>query len=513
MRVRDATDAPRDRAQEAYVLVASFLVGAAVLVIEITGTRVIGPYYGASVYVWSSLIGVTLGALTVGYFAGGWAADRWPELRAFALETIGGAVTLSLAVWLRKGVLVATTPLGVKAGSLVSAAVLFAPALVLLAMTGPLAIRLVTGSFTVLGRGVGKVYGVSTLGSMLGAILTGFVLIPNLAVPSVMLATAAVLAACGAAGLVLARRVVAAAAALGAAVLAALVLDRPVPRATNVVYLGRSFHGEIKVIDARDVRLLLIDGVDNGLVDRTTMESRAPYIAFFEYLPAARPAAKRALCIGLGAGSVPRSLHLRHAIATEVVEIDPEIVRVARRYFGFPSDIPVAVEDGRTFVEHAGGRYDLVVLDAFHAEAHALHLMTREFFSRVDRILEPGGILAVNMVGSARGPLAAGWQAVVRTVHEPFAHVRVFTGPQREGFTNVFVVASREPLPAPATLGGDAVLATLAASELAPEPGDATWVLTDDYNPLDDLQRSLLVAWREDMIRKEQSVLLYDGTP
>jgi len=89
----------------------------------------------------------------------------------------------------------------------------------------------------------------------------------------------------------------------------------------------------------------------------------------------------------------------------------------------------------------------------------------------------------------------------------------VFAGPQRDAFTNVFVVASREPLPAPATLGGDAVFATLAASELAPETGDATWVLTDDYNPLDDLQRSLLVAFREDMIRKEQSVLLYDGTP
>jgi spermidine synthase len=194
-----------------------------------------------------------------------------------------------------------------------------------------------------------------------------------------------------------------------------------------------------------------------------------------------------------------------------VVEIDPEIVRVARRYFGFPPDIPVAVEDGRTFVEHAPHRYDFVVLDAFHAEAHALHLFTREFFARVDAILEPGGIIAINMVGIARGPLAAGWQAAVRTLRERFAHVRVFAGPQRDAFTNIFVVASHDPLPPPATLGGDTVFATLAESELAVEAGGPAWVLTDDYNPLDDLQRSLLVAWREDMIRKEQSVLLYDG--
>jgi hypothetical protein len=73
------------------VLAASFLTGAIVLVVEILGTRVLSPYYGASVYVWSALIGVTLGSLTLGYLAGGWAADRWPPLTASALETIAGA--------------------------------------------------------------------------------------------------------------------------------------------------------------------------------------------------------------------------------------------------------------------------------------------------------------------------------------------------------------------------------------------------------------------------------------
>jgi spermidine synthase len=510
--------APAAASHDVYVLLASFFIGGAVLVIEIAGTRVVAPYYGASVYVWSSLIGVTLASLTVGYLAGGWVADRSPVLHAFALETIGGAIALVAIPWLRSPVLVATTPLGVKAGSLSSAAVLFAPPLVLLAMTGPLAIRLVTGDFSVLGRGVGKIYGVSTLGSMLGAILTGFVLIPSFSVRTILVATAAVLLALGATGLLLSRRTAAGVVGLGAALLAAAALDRPPPRPSNVVYAGNSFHGEIKVLDAKDARVLLIDGIDNGLVDRTTMESRSPYIALFEYLPAARPAAKRALCIGLGAGSVPRSLQGRHGIATDVVEIDPEIVRVARRYFGFPSDIHVAVEDGRTFVEHAEHRYDFVVLDAFHAEAHPLHLFTREFFARADAILDAGGILAINMVGVAEGPVAAGWQAVDRTLRERFPHVRVFAAPQvdpavRDLFTNVFVVASHEPLPPPATLGEGATFTTLAQSELPASAGGPTWVLTDDYNPLDDLQRSLMVAWREDLIGKEQSVLLYDGAP
>jgi len=105
---------------------------------------------------------------------------------------------------------------------------------------------------------------------------------------------------------------------------------------------------------------------------------------------------------------VPRTLHLR-GIATEVVEIDPEIVSIARHWFGFPEEIPVYVEDGRTYVERTTERYDFVVLDAFHAETHPTHLFTREFFARIDAILAPGGVLAINMAGLPEGPGSAAW--------------------------------------------------------------------------------------------------------
>ncbi len=499
------------------MLLASFLVGAIILVVEIMGTRVISPYYGASIYVWSSLIGVTLASLTVGYVLGGWAADRWPRLPGLALEMIGGALCLLLLPWMRRGVLAATTPLGLKAGALVSAALLFAPPLVLLGMTGPVAIRLVTSEVTLLGRGVGKIYGVSTLGSMLGAILTGFFLIPNFSVSGVLLAGAGVLLVLGGGGLLVARRTLAGTSALAVGMLVAAGLERAPAPPSNVIYLGNSFHGEIKVVDTKDVRVLLINGVDNGFVDRRSMESRAPYIALFEYLPAARPAAKRALCIGLGSGSVPRAFHLRHGIASEVVEIDSVIVHVARRYFDFPADIPVIVEDGRTYVEHAPHRYDFVVLDAFASEMLPGHLFTREFFARVDAVLEPGGILAINMVGLPDGASAVAWRSVHRTLAERFAHLRVFAGEQtdpaaRDRYTNIFLVASREPLPAPAALANGEALASMARLEVDPPAGGPAYVLTDDYNPIDDLQRPFLVALREDLIRKEQSVLLFDGT-
>jgi spermidine synthase len=490
------------------VLVASFLTGAIVLVVEIVGARVVGPYYGASVYVWSALIGVTLGSLTIGYVVGGWAADRWPPLGAFALETIGGALHLLLVPSLREPVLVATTALGLEMGSLVSAAVFFGPPLVLLGMTGPSAIRLVTSDVTVLGRGVGAVYGVSTLGSMIGAVLTGFLLLPSFAVTTLLNACAAFLLAIGGIGLVLARAPLGGGAALVLAGLAAVGTVRGPSLPRNVLYVGNSFHGELKVIDTPVHRVLLIDGVDNGFVDRASMEPRAPYIASFDYLPAARPEARRALCIGLGAGGVPRAFH-RRGIATDVVEIDPEIARLAREWLGFPADIPVIVEDGRTYVERTTERYDFVVLDAFHAETHPVHLFTREFFTRVDGVLSAGGILAINMAGIPDGEGSAAWRSVHRTLAERFAHVRVFATPTPPNastrVTNLFILASQAPLPTPA---GDPTLAMLATTEISVPRDEGAVVLTDDYNPVDDLHRAALVGWREAVIRNARALLL-----
>src|SRR5437868_8063889 len=230
---------PRETpAPASYVLFASFVTGAVILIVEILGTRVISPYYGASVYVWSSLIGVTLASLTTGYWLGGYVADRGSGLAALGAEIVAGAVCLALVPWLRRSVLVWTTPLRLAAGSLASATVLFAPALVLLGMTGPLAIRLVTSEFTFLGRGVGTVYGLSTLGSMVGALLAGFVLIPTFSVRSLLLALALVLFLLGGVAFVLARRMLRAAGPGVAVVVIAGLLGGPAPRASNVLYVG-----------------------------------------------------------------------------------------------------------------------------------------------------------------------------------------------------------------------------------------------------------------------------------
>ncbi|MGZ8919276.1 MAG: fused MFS/spermidine synthase, partial [Methylobacter sp.] len=141
-----------------------FLTGASVMVIELLGTRMIAPFYGTSLYVWSSLISVTMIALALGYFVGGRWADRTKRTGLSLIIALAALFTL-LIPWATRFVLMATDPLGLRAGAFLSALVLFSPSLTMLGMVGPFAIKLSTSRLDGIGSSSGNIYAVSTIGS------------------------------------------------------------------------------------------------------------------------------------------------------------------------------------------------------------------------------------------------------------------------------------------------------------------------------------------------------------
>ena len=147
------------------------------MVIELLGTRIIAPFYGVSLYVWSSLISVALIALAIGYFAGGRWADRAKRTGLSLIISLAALFTL-LIPWITRPVLLVTDALGLRAGAFVSALVLFSPSLTLLGMVGPYAIKLTTSRLEGVGTSAGSIYAVSTLGSVVGTLLLGFFLFP-----------------------------------------------------------------------------------------------------------------------------------------------------------------------------------------------------------------------------------------------------------------------------------------------------------------------------------------------
>jgi predicted membrane-bound spermidine synthase len=188
-----------------YLYVSISVSGASVLAVEILGTRIIGPFYGVDLFLWSALISVTLAALAAGYWLGGRWADRGPTMGRFCSLFVAAGLWLVLLPFLRGTAMEIARPLGHRAALLSAAAMLFFPPLAILGMVSPYALKLRVRSVGEVGRSAGNLYAVSTLASVAAALLVGFVLVPNFGVKSLASAIGIILAATGAAGLFIGR--------------------------------------------------------------------------------------------------------------------------------------------------------------------------------------------------------------------------------------------------------------------------------------------------------------------
>ncbi|MCU0724274.1 MAG: fused MFS/spermidine synthase [Planctomycetes bacterium] len=454
---------------------AAFLCGAAVMVVELLGVRLIAPVFGAGLHVWAALISTALAGLAIGYFAGGRLADRAPGPRLyFSLVLVSGLLVAALPLY-ASALIGAFAGAGLRTGALLAAAVTFLPPLVLLGATGPPALRAVAHGLDEVGRKAGGLYALSTLGSVAGTLLTGFVLAPELRIDDTLRLFGLAVALPGALGLLLCRR----ARAAGAGLLllgVSFFVPGASPRAAfgTPVFAADTPFQRVEVTDHRGERWLFLDGcVHSRMALGPPADPGASYIRLFRFLPAFRPEARSLLMLGLGAGALAPLLSAEDYRIT-AVEIDPVVVTAARERFGTLGGIGnVIVGDARTFVRRATERFDLVALDVCGSDWMPEHLVTREFFREVRGVLAPGGVLAVNAIGEVGGRALAALGATLRDV---YPHADAFAGNPEGPLTNVVFYASDEPLVPSFAFEDEA-----AASRYPPGPGD---VLTDQRNPV-----------------------------
>ena len=247
------------------------------------------------------------------------------------------------------------------------------------------------------------------------------------------------------------RRRAAAAAAIILPLLAALSPPPALPADLRIVARERSLYGVVEVIDetSRQVRYLRSD---HSIIGAHWLRDGSAAFAFLhalEVLPFVRPDGKDLLVIGLGSGALPTAL-AKLGIRADVVEIDPAVARFAERYFGFVPTGATHTEDARTFLRHATGTYDFIVHDTFTGGAAPEHLLSLEVVRQLRRLLRPGGVLALDMVGFQRGAHAAATWAVARTLRAEFPIVRAFRDSPLERrpdqTTNIIFLASDQPL-------------------------------------------------------------------
>lgn len=472
------------------------LSGASVLVLEILGTRVLGPFYGVSVFLWSALIGVTLAALAAGYALGGrWGQDRPSGARLAVILAAAGLWVLGIP-WLRGPVLHLVSDLELRGAVIAAATLLFFPPLLLLGMVSPYAIRLATRHVDEVGRVTGDLFAISTLASVAAAIATGFVLIPELGVSRLLwvvaaaLFVAAGLAAPGARG-----RIAALVLVIGAGAGASGVLGSGAPHTPGVLARAESPYGEIRVVEHKGLRYLLLDGGAHSIVNAATGAPRQSYVYAAESAVELFPRPGRMLLLGLGGGGTAQ-VFARRQWDVDAVEIDARVADMARRHFNLlPHHARVIVGEARRYLQTSTTSYDIVFFDVFGSAAIPFHLVTREAFAEARARLRPGGILIVNVE-------TVGWQdplvhALVATLGAVFPEVVALpTSEPPDALGNVIVMASDRALDPPRDQLGDpfgslpdddehfAVLSRLHAWDNRYRPVRGR-VLTDDWNPVD----------------------------
>ncbi len=465
---------------------AIFLAGACVMVLQVLGTRIIGPHYGVGLYVWTALISITLVALALGYWLGGKLADRRPSLLWFAGVLLLAAAAVGLIPLLRGFIIEAGWRFGLRGGALLSAGVLFFPPLFLLGMISPYAIRLEASGAEVAGRSAGRLYAISTTGSVFGAMLAGFYLVPNFRVPVLLAATAGALALAAvlsaAPGL---RRRIAVPAIVLAAAAAALAWPQPMPPG---LLTARSYeNSDLRVIEHQNQRYLMVDQAAQSSLGKNgrPLDIYAYFLASRVLL--ARPEAKNAAIIGLGGGSLVPLLS-QEGMELEAVELSPDIIELARGYFGMtlpPEKVHEA--DGRVFLREHPGQFDVVILDAFSGDRLAATLVSREGLETAKASLTRGGLLALNTWGidTAKGMPNRVGASIRATLQKTFAHIVAVPASG-----NLLFFASDEPIvPQRESVTFEAFDGPRDFTWLPVPP--TTWpagiVLTDDWNPADTL--------------------------
>lgn len=493
-----------------------FLSGAALMGLEIAGSRIMAPVFGTSVFVWGALITTFLASLSTGYALGGKVADRRPSpaLLGNILVSAGFCLWLLLARPAPLLALCSAAPVPERFRALLAAILLFTLPSVLMGMVSPFATRLAARDVGSIGRTAGTLAAISTAGSIVGTFAMTFLLIPAFPIEPILFGTGAVLVLSGALASTQGLPLRLGIASLGLFAAAGVFLMRPEAVASplpggSVVFRKETAYHRLLVVDQGPRRALYFDNFAQGMVDRASGE--APGYLYPNGLAAAllwrREPPRNAFVIGLGAGMLPRFFSEKAPeIATTSVEIDPEVVRVAEKYFEFRPDSNdrVLVGDGRSLLAREKGPWDAIFLDAYFADSVPFHLTTLEFFELCRDRLAPGGIFAGNLVGLTMGRDQRLFWAIVRSAQRTFPNVAIL---------------SRELADGASTFSGNAILvASMSTDRLSKErvfaegdrvarvfghPPIAAWartfyegeprltdvpMLTDSYAPTDALQ-------------------------
>lgn len=454
--------------------ITALVAGFALMVFELAGARILAPGIGSSTYVWTSVIGVIIAALSLGYWIGGRVADSRGYMIDVARLALLSGLTVAFTLLQYEGLIewVAENFDDPRWQGVIASLLLFAPTSFILGMISPYLAKLNVRSLHTTGRSIASLSALNSIGGIIGTFMAGFVLFGYIGSRETLVIVALLLVAVS---WLAAPRVNWKARAVISAAIAVTVL---VPAAeANAVSIDTP-SARYTIYDTANMRLLTTgpyaaqSGVSLGQPDQ---------LAFW-YTQQLAQIVKQAerkqdiLILGGGAFTLPRYLAKKYPSAhIDVVEIDPELATIARQYFGYddPANVSLIFEDARTYVNRTDKRYDIVAVDVYGDAAVPFTLLTREYGERIAAITAPEGIVATNMIAGLEGKCSTLLRALDAPYRSQFPYVTYSIEKPEQPRSNMVVVYSREPF-------GWAGARPMELSKTAP--------YTDNFAPAERLQ-------------------------
>ncbi len=485
-----------------------FVCGMAVMIFELVGSRLIAPYFGTSLYVWTSLIGLILGSLSFGYWYGGKIADKKHDLKTFSAILIFSGLSIALITIIKEPVFlfIQKNISNVKFGSLISSLLLFSIPSTLLGMVSPYAAKLKLHSLDVSGRTVGNLYAISTLGSILGTFLAGFFLIPFFGSTKLLILISLTLLILS--SLVFLDHWLKTKLIAGALLLTLLLATPSINKyfESSGIFTFESLYNFITIYSSHDpktnepIRVLKINNEYSSAMFAGSDDLVFDYTKYYRLAKHFAPSAQKTLLLGGAGYSYPKDFLKQFPSSTiDVVEIDPKLTELAKTYFKLPTSTRLNIfhEDARVFVNQTKNKYDVIFGDAFQS-FHSLpfQLTTKEAVQKYADLLNSNGVVLVNIISGIEGKKGEFLRSEMATFKKVFPQVYIFpvTNPgEGDKIQNIMLVALKDKAPV-SFKSSDAELQSYLSHLWKNNIPNDIPVLTDDYAPVDYYINKMLAS-------------------
>lgn len=510
--------------------VVAFLEGLSLMIIELLGAKIIAPFYGASLYVWSSVLGVTLFSLATGYYLGGYISKKYKNETPLFFILFLGAFFVVLTPHYAPKLMEFTSSLGVRLGSLVSVLIYLSPSVICMGTVSPIIIGIVNQNQQQAGQSAGTVYAVSTVGGIVGTFLAGFYLIPVIGIKLTSLITGALLVVALVLLFLSKKNTAKAIGVLAFFLFFSIYLfssGAPVLNDnTKIRYQSSGILGEWTVVDVLAkvnmgeniyTRQLLLNGIDQTY---TVVGEEPVSIWYYPHKLAAlagiKPEGSKALLLGMGGGSIAHNLILL-GFDVDIIELDNRVPEIAESWFGFNAKTAnLVIDDARHYMYNTDKKYDLVIMDMVNGEVQPSHVFTKEGLLEMKSVLKSDALVIVNFQGRIENENLVASRAA-RSVFKTFESVgyKMFIGKQlaqkEQTLSDDLLLYGtpsdlnlKKALQKPLRYNQLFSYLQFSASEYEPElnfPLEDAVVMTDDKQNMEMLNGKTILSWRNNKIK------------